>query len=355
MSRIVVLATCRLAFCNTEAEKWRSWLNFREPVDDRAGIRDVKPSWNKPREVARRRDLSFEAYQDEFQGLPVVLEGAYEHMPCVKDGWVEERIIKPFQQERVVFLAHQDNVQDRMMSTKLATFLKNVNQNSQSAWAYLQDEFFLPRHRELLAACPPLPAFLAEQDLFSLMPPVLRPRNATLLWGGRYSRSKLHVDRYNWTGTNLVLRGEKFFRLIPPGRHDRHFQATTTRCDSALQCVAYESPTDLFESVPEAVPLWEAKLSSGDVLIIPSGWWHQAVNLGNTIALASGLIGPRGAAAAVAEVLRYHATAHAEWQWGKLPDVTQKEVRDVFRRFVNALPEEAFKTADRWVKARQEL
>ena len=30
-------------------------------------------------------------------------------------------------------------------------------------------------------------------------------------------RSKLHVDLYNWTGTNLVLRGEKFVRLIPPG------------------------------------------------------------------------------------------------------------------------------------------
>lgn len=281
MSRIAVLATFRLAFCDTEAEKLRAWLNFREPVDlDRTGIRDVKPSWNKPREVARRRDLSFEAYRDEFEGqIPVVLEGAYEHMPCVKDGWVEEHIMKPFQRERVVFLAHQDHVQDRMMSTKLGTFLKNLNQNSQSAWAYLQDEFFLQRHPELIAACPPLPPLLAEYDQLSLMPPALRPRNGTLLWGGRYSRSKLHVDRYNWTGTNVVLRGEKFLRLIPPGRHDRHFQATTTRCDSALQCVAYESPKDLFESVPEAVPLWEAKLSSGAPRLNAFGIFSESLSI----------------------------------------------------------------------------
>ena len=78
------------------------------------------------------------------------------------------------------------------------------------------------------------------------------------------------------------------------------------------------------------------------------------MNLGNTIALASGLISPRGSPAAVAEVLRYHATAHADWRWDRLPELTQTSA-EVFRRFINALPEEAFRTAERWVKARQEL
>ena len=195
--------------------------------------------------------------------------------------------MKPFKDERVVFTGHKEN-EDRIMGTKLKTFLKNVNKNSQSAWSYLRDEFFLHRHPHLITSCPPLPPFLKNQDQFALMPLKFMPPNATLLWGGRYSRSKLHVDSYNWTGTNVVIRGEKYFRLIPPG-HDEMLEVVTKRCHMALECVSYESTNDLFEkAVPPGLVkvLWETKLQKGDALIIPSGWWHQAVNLGTTLAMA---------------------------------------------------------------------
>ena len=230
-----------------------AWLKFRqaEGLDlDRSGIKeieDMKDSrrWAKPRQVVRRSDLNFQTYQEEFEGqLPVVLENAYEKMPCTKEGWVEASLIKPFKNERVVFLAHQSNAkdhEDRTMTAKLSTFVKNVNKNLQNAWSYLQDDFFLQRHPDLIASCPPLPPFL-KGNQFELMPEVLRPPNVTLLWGGRYSRSKLHVDRYNWTGTNVILRGEKFIRLIPPGGHDQHLEAIPTNQSfrHMLHVIVYE-------------------------------------------------------------------------------------------------------------------
>ena len=274
------------SFCSASMEPW---LDFRHHVDpERSGINEIKETsetWRKPQQIPRRRGLSLAAYQQEFEGqIPVVLEGVYEKTDCLKDGWIEKMIMEPFEDERVIFLAHKNGA-ERIMATKLRKFVKNVNKNYQNAWSYLRDEFFLQRHMDLIAACPPLPPFLEGQDYFSLMPAMFPPANATLLWGGRYSRSKLHVDPYNWTGTNLVLRGEKFFRLIPPGGHDRMLEVVTKNCGMALECISYESKKDLFESVPQGIPLWETKLQNGELLIIPSGWWHQAVNLGNTLAM----------------------------------------------------------------------
>ncbi|CAE7372815.1 unnamed protein product [Symbiodinium pilosum] len=312
--------------------------------------------WLRPRSVPTIDNLTLAAYQEQYEGqLPVVWRGAYQNLSCLEDGWIEKAVMKPFGKERVVFVGFGKG-EERVMSAKLETFLSHINKNTQEAWSYIQDDHFLRRHPELMWECPPMPAELQKEDLFALAPARFAPQNATLLWGGRFSRSRLHVDNYNWTGTNLVLRGEKFVRLIPPGGHDHHLKVTIRSCGSALECVNYEAAADLFEGAPQGVPIWEAKLTSGDLLLIPSGWWHQAVNLGNTLALASGLITPQsGSWSAVAEVVKYHHKVHPNWTWGRLPSppapktkLPKDEATRIFRRFINSLPDGAVKAAEKW-------
>ena len=52
-----------------------------------------------------------------------------------------------------------------------------------------------------------------EEDFFELFPSEIRPWNAMLLWGTAFSRSALHIDPYNWTGTNAVLYGTKTWKV----------------------------------------------------------------------------------------------------------------------------------------------
>jgi len=341
-----------------DADLLEHWRHFKHVVDPvKSGIADMEDSaWTRPREVPKIQNLTLAAYRDEYEGqIPVVWQGAYKNASCLEDGWVEKAVMRPFGKERVVFVGF-GNKEERVMSAKLETFLRHINTNSQDAWSYIQDSYFLHRHPELIGECPPMPSVLQNEDQFALMPAKLVPHNATLLWGGRYSRSKLHVDLYNWTGTNLVLRGEKFVRLIPPGGHDEKLKVAVRSCGSAMECVNYEAAVDLFEGAPQGVPLWETKLEAGDLLLIPSGWWHQAVNLGNTLAFASGLITPRsGSWSAVAEVVRFHSKVHPNWTWGRLPSpptpnakLTKEEATRTFRRFINSLPEGVFKAADKW-------
>lgn len=52
-----------------------------------------------------------------------------------------------------------------------------------------------------------------EEDFFHLFPPSIQPWDAMLLWGTAFSRSSLHIDPYNWTGTNAVLNGRKRWKV----------------------------------------------------------------------------------------------------------------------------------------------
>lgn len=56
----------------------------------------------------------------------------------------------------------------------------------------------------------------------------------------------------------LQVKGEKIWRVLGPTR------ACPTREDSALS------------EVPPESPLWSGRLTAGDLLYIPRGWWHDA-------------------------------------------------------------------------------
>ena len=60
----------------------------------------------------------------------------------------------------------------------------------------------------------PLQIYTAE-DFFQLFPEEIRPWDCMLLWGTAHSRSLLHIDPYNWTGTNAVLWGTKKWKVWP--------------------------------------------------------------------------------------------------------------------------------------------
>ena len=64
-----------------------------------------------------------------------------------------------------------------------------------------------------------------DENLFELFPAEVRPWDAMLLWGTTYSRSTLHIDPYNWTGTSAVIRGRKRWKVIHTATYVRGISA----------------------------------------------------------------------------------------------------------------------------------
>eukprot|EP00933_Yihiella_yeosuensis_P022382 TRINITY_DN1762_c0_g1_i1.p1 TRINITY_DN1762_c0_g1~~TRINITY_DN1762_c0_g1_i1.p1 ORF type:complete len:292 (-),score=51.86 TRINITY_DN1762_c0_g1_i1:702-1463(-) len=253
------------------------------------------------------------------------------------------------------------------MAASLKKFLVHIGRNQKDRWAYLNDDQFLLRHSEVLKECPRRPKLLDEADNFlEDLPEDLKPPDAKLLWGGKYSRSLLHVDPYNWTGSNAVLRGEKLWRLIPPGRHDHLLRPVRFKCGLPIECARLEGRVTLFpesNKLPK-VPLWEGIARAGDVLVIPSGWWHEAVNTAEeTVAIGSQVISPQGGvSASIAEILRFNSRALPEWKWPDLPlppsaPSQPSDDSALFKAFIQSLPpsEELAKAGEKFSTERSEL
>ncbi|EDO47823.1 predicted protein [Nematostella vectensis] len=154
--------------------------------------------------------------------------------------------------------------QAESLAVNAKLFAEHAHEGKPWLWTYVEDELFIQTHPELKDHLQN-PIYLKE-DFFQFFPKDVRPWNAMLLWGTAYSRSSLHIDPYNWTGTNAVFSGKKMWKV---------------------------HPVDAFAPDLEKFPLFlKAKALSftqnaGELLIIPTGWFHQAFNPEETIAVSS--------------------------------------------------------------------
>ncbi|XP_067951310.1 bifunctional arginine demethylase and lysyl-hydroxylase psr-1-like isoform X2 [Watersipora subatra] len=153
-----------------------------------------------------------------------------------------------------------------------------------TSWAYATDEHFISHHAQLKLDIGTNK--YAEEDYFSYLPDEVRPKNAMLLWGTKYSRSKLHVDPYNWTGTIALLSGTKRWKLWPPNPENT-LGLSLRRSGLPLDCPTLVSNRDSFSQMSPAKNGGGDRLDysvefdqkPGDLLFIPTGWAHQVISL----------------------------------------------------------------------------
>lgn len=119
-----------------------------------------------------------------------------------------------------------------------------------------------------------VPAHL--DNWFDILPDELRPTMRWILIGPPNSGTRMHADIFGTTAWNAVISGLKLWIFASPE------QLTSDRA----------SELDVFAT--------EANLANlrlryciqhpGDLVIAPSGWWHQVLNLRPTLAVTENLV-----------------------------------------------------------------
>lgn len=236
--------------------------------------------------VDKRQKLSLQEFLDNYDGKwPVIVTDVMFQWPAMN--WTAEFFNKKYGTSRITMTTYAESEQYGF-STPLKRFLDHLHMSSPSIWTYLQDELFLMQHPELKEDI--LKPIYTEEDLFQLLPAAVRPWDCMLLWGTAHSRSSLHIDPYNWTGTNAVIRGLKRWKLLPPGQDHLLSVEPGQRCGFPLECVKYNSDLDLFEPSQKThlaeIHYLEADQGPGEMLFIPPGWFHQAYNVIPTLAIS---------------------------------------------------------------------
>nr|XP_022335630.1 F-box protein At1g78280-like isoform X1 [Crassostrea virginica]XP_022335631.1 F-box protein At1g78280-like isoform X1 [Crassostrea virginica] len=240
--------------------------------------------------VEKKSGLTLEEFWDVYDGKwPVVITDVVQHWPAFN--WTKEFFIQKYGKQRVTFKAIVDGIQHVTGYVQpLENFISTLHQSNVNTWNYLEDEVFLLQRPELRKDIGE--HIYASENFFSLFPFEIRPWDAAFLWGAKHSRSTLHMDPYNWTAISSVLSGVKKWKLFLPGQ-DHLLYVQKTSCGFPLECVKYNSPLDAFEPDLRLYPKFgwaqylEVELLPGEMLIIPTGWFHQAYNAEETMAISS--------------------------------------------------------------------
>jgi len=162
----------------------------------------------------------------------------------------------------------------------------------------------------------------AKDDLFDRFPDSVRPSNVTLQWGSPYSRSPLRVHTYNWTSTDMLFHGRKFWKLFPP-EQDKYLYPDQGGMLSglALQCRLYTSPVDAFMPDYTRYPLFEkarpyvAEQRAGEVLITPPGWYMQSFYPEESFGLSGQILNERNVDIVLTEIMKIREQV----SWNRLP------------------------------------
>jgi hypothetical protein len=124
-----------------------------------------------------------------------------------------------------------------------------------------------------------------SEDLFELMDEDDRPDYRWLLLGPNGSGTPFHTDPHNTSAWNAVIEGAKRFtfyppHVIPPGVDEDLIHSDYYASEDTMNWYRNILPT----LTPELLP-YEIIVEPGEVIFIPSGWWHQVLNIGHTIAV----------------------------------------------------------------------
>lgn len=166
----------------------------------------------------------------------------------------------------------QDEV--RVQQSPLAMYIQDIQRSTPGrAFMMMSDDVLCrPDLSEFV-----LPPSCCEPDLLPSLPSELQPScRRTLLMGGKGAASQLHRDPVTCCGWHLLVLGKARWRLFPPGTEPAELGAELGSWGSGAS-LASSFSEDAAARCPGWGPeeVWEATQEMGEVLLIPTGWWHQ--------------------------------------------------------------------------------
>ncbi len=213
-------------------------------------------------EIARRRSLSYEQFMEEFDrpGLPVVIEDLALDWPAMQ--WTPEALAERCGSVNIkVSKASKDG--EKPIHMTLAEYVRYMAKPSTSRPWYLTSWDFTEECPHLKADIR-LPRYFAE-DLLERLDPAIRPRLLWIFMGPPGSGFKLHVDIGHTAAWNAQLRGVKEWILYAPDDEPLLYEGEPD---------AFAPDLKRFPKLQQARP-WRTSLKPGEVIFVPSRWWHQ--------------------------------------------------------------------------------
>lgn len=236
----------------------------------------------KAKQIRRFDDLTHEQFAEQWTREPFVLSKCIQGWP-VTSRWTIDSLLKYYSQ--VEFRAEA-------VDWTFSTYCKYMNQNRDESPLYLFDRSFAEKMnikvgREVDAAYWRPECF--GPDFFEVLGQE-RPAHRWLIVGPERSGSTFHKDPNGTSAWNAVIQGSKYWIMFPPTAQvpgvyvSKDSSEVTSPLSIAEWLLTFHEEA---RQLPECV---EGICRAGEILHVPSGWWHLVVNLEKGIALTQNFV-----------------------------------------------------------------
>eukprot|EP00899_Mesostigma_viride_P009308 jgi/Mesvir1/18379/Mv14262-RA.1 len=243
-----------------------------------------RPEWLATVRIDQRAASSLSAAQfvDLFErrNKPVLIQGDPGWGCASLGGWSREDLLGACGEARFAC---------GPVELTLSQYLSYADSVQEEQPVYLFDSKFATKAPALASAYTVPPYF--SDDLFRLLGEEDRPDYRWLIVGPRRSGSRFHVDPNGTSAWNMCLRGRKKWVMYPPSQPPPGVFPSPDGAEVASPVSVYEWFLNFYK--PGEAPV-EFVADVGDVVFVPSGWWHCVYNLddGDNIAVTQNLCSP---------------------------------------------------------------
>ena len=164
-------------------------------------------------------------------------------------------------------------------------------------------------------------------DLFEVLGSQ-RPAHRWLIIGPARSGSTFHKDPNGTSAWNAVVRGAKYWIMFPPGAQVPGVYVSADKSEVTSPLSIAEWLLTFHEEARATPGCIEGVCGEGEILHVPSGWWHLVVNLEAGIALTQNFV-PRAHLADVLLFLRDRPE--------QVTGFVKEDVKDPYALFVERL------------------
>ncbi|KAI9297899.1 Clavaminate synthase-like protein, partial [Neoconidiobolus thromboides FSU 785] len=229
--------------------------------------------------IERRSNLSYKEFIEEYElpNKPVIITDIVNKWPAFNK-WNEDYLMENFDTQD--FIAESVNI-------KLKNYFQYSNNNRDESPIYLFDKHFTKN-------CPNIdkdfevPEYFKD-DLFSLLGEDKRPDYRWLIIGPKRSGSTFHKDPNATSAWNAVITGSKKWILFPPNQLPPGVFTNSDESEVTSPVSIMEWHLNYYKLAQEYQPI-EAICKAGEIMFVPSGWWHLVVNLDDSIAITQNYV-----------------------------------------------------------------
>ncbi|OAA73993.1 Transcription factor jumonji [Cordyceps fumosorosea ARSEF 2679] len=236
----------------------------------------------KHNQIRRFKDISYDEFATSWTEEPFILTECIQNWPvCSK--WTADSLLKSFAD--VEFRAEA-------VDWTFSRYSDYMSNNRDESPLYLFDKNFAEKMGIQVGEDPGAsywkpPCF--GPDLFEVLG-AERPAHRWLIVGPKRSGSTFHKDPNGTSAWNAVVQGAKYWIMFPPTAQVPGVYVSQDSSEVTSPLSIAEWLLTFHQEARQMAGCIEGVCHAGEILHVPSGWWHLVVNLESGIALTQNFI-----------------------------------------------------------------